>query len=406
MRISRRGFTGAIALSSVMMTGLRPLFGAKEAAAKLGERIEEPRWILPFWATPTAFEEEVMFISQDGKQPAAAKLFYQVKKILEVKSATHQLVFEEGKDYTFDAATHALVLTANSKIPFITGEQMYPSKDDPTPNKYPFHRGDPEHFMFFGEGSVFHQLQVAVTYEHDDLASWNGPKQTFVGDAALPKTFEKLRSHEPFVLAISGDSISTGANASGAVNAEPFQPDYPHLIADGLSDLYRTDVRLVNCAVGGWTTQEGVNDLARPAKEKPQLVVIAYGMNDSGGRSVEDYIANMRKIIDGIRAENPEAEFVLVASMLPNAEWAYPRLEMFPIYRDALKQLCEEVPGCVFVNVTDVWAELLTKKTYYDLTGNGVNHPNDFGHRLYAQAILAVLTDPAMAAEYYGKAKK
>ena len=29
-----------------------------------------------------------------------------------------------------------------------------------------------------------------------------------------------------------------------------------------------------------------------------------------------------------------------------------------------------------------------------DLTGNGVNHPSDFGHRLYAQVILALLVEP------------
>ena len=28
-----------------------------------------------------------------------------------------------------------------------------------------------------------------------------------------------------------------------------------------------------------------------------------------------------------------------------------------------------------------------------DLTGNGLNHPNDFGHRLYAQAIVSVLIE-------------
>jgi len=28
------------------------------------------------------------------------------------------------------------------------------------------------------------------------------------------------------------------------------------------------------------------------------------------------------------------------------------------------------------------------RKTHHDLTGNGINHPNDFGHRLYAQVIL------------------
>lgn len=30
------------------------------------------------------------------------------------------------------------------------------------------------------------------------------------------------------------------------------------------------------------------------------------------------------------------------------------------------------------------------------MTGNGVNHPCDYGHRLYAQAILALLVDPAL----------
>ena len=367
-----------------------------------GQRLAERRWIEPFWTANPTFEEGLLFIAEDG-QLATAKLFYPVDKILEVKSATHEVVYEEGRDYTFDAKTNRLVRTDLSRIPFITAAQKFPPKDDPTPNKYPFHRDDPDHFMLFGEGSFFHQLQVEVTYLHADADSdvFDAIRPQFVGDAALPKTFAKLRSHEPFTLAISGDSISTGANASAAVNAEPFQPDYPTLVADGLADLYRTDVRLANCAVGGWTTAEGVNDVARPAAEKPQLVVIAYGMNDSGGRSTEDYIANTKKIIDGFRAVNPDAEFVLVASSLPNAEWAYPNLARFAEYRDALAKLCEEVPGCVMANVTDIWAAVVDGKNFYDLTGNGVNHPNDFSHRLYAQVILGLLADPALTESFY-----
>jgi hypothetical protein len=42
-------------------------------------------------------------------------------------------------------------------------------------------------------------------------------------------------------------------------------------------------------------------------------------------------------------------------------------------------------------DMTDLWAELLKHKPYWDLTGNGVNHPNDFGHRIYAQALSALL---------------
>ena len=42
-------------------------------------------------------------------------------------------------------------------------------------------------------------------------------------------------------------------------------------------------------------------------------------------------------------------------------------------------------------DLTSVWTELLKHKRDWDLTGNGVNHPNDFGHRLYAQVLSALL---------------
>jgi acyl-CoA thioesterase I len=38
----------------------------------------------------------------------------------------------------------------------------------------------------------------------------------------------------------------------------------------------------------------------------------------------------------------------------------------------------------------------MERKRHIDLTGNGVNHPDDYGHRVYAQAILALLVDPAL----------
>ncbi len=70
---------------------------------------------------------------------------------------------------------------------------------------------------------------------------------------------------------------------------------------------------------------------------------------------------------------------------------ATPR-EMFPKYRDALASLCGD--GIVLADLTAIWTEMLKRKRDCDLTGNGVNHPSDFGHRLYAQVILALLVDP------------
>ena len=83
--------------------------------------------------------------------------------------------------------------------------------------------------------------------------------------------------------------------------------------------------------------------------------------------------------------------------MLPHREWDYPVMERFESYRDALAELCGD--GVALEDLTGLWAALLASKSVDDLSGNGVNHPNDFGHRLYAQTILALLVDrPAASA--------
>src|SRR4029079_4740060 len=117
-----------------------------------------------------------------------------------------------------------------------------------------------------------------------------------------------------------------------------------------------------------------------------------FGMNDVFGRNASAYQANILAIMDTIRADAPDAEFILLASMLGNAEWGMP-MDQFSLYRDALKKLCG--PGVVLADMTSMWDELLKRKTFYDLTGNGVNHPNDFGHCVYAQLLCSLLIEPA-----------
>ena len=63
----------------------------------------------------------------------------------------------------------------------------------------------------------------------------------------------------------------------------------------------------------------------------------------------------------------------------------------FPKYRDELAKLCE--PGVALADMTSVWDECLKRKKDWDLTGNGVNHPNDFGHRMYAQVLSTLLVE-------------
>lgn len=342
--------------------------------------------ILPFWSGNTVHRESVLFVQKDG-QAAEARLFFFPAKIMKVESATGETLYTEGKDYTL--AGDKLALPAGSAIPFKTGAELQPPPTTPGMPGYIRLRGHPDKGLLFGEGSFFHNMQTCVTYTHQD--TWTGPAPA--GDAGhLPKTIAKLKAGRKITLGISGDSISAGGNASKFTKVPPFQPAYPELVAAGIGNLFGAEVILKNRAVGGWSSKQGLADSAKLAEEKPDLVIIAYGMNDNLQFDTPLFMTNIRGIMDTLRASNPETEFILVASMCGNSDWAPVRPEKFPLFRDALRELRGE--GVAVADVTSIWIELMKKKSFLDLTGNGVNHPNDFAHRLYAQTILSLFPKP------------
>jgi lysophospholipase L1-like esterase len=238
---------------------------------------------------------------------------------------------------------------------------------------------------------VYHRLQVEVRYRYKP-EQWRGQVPSFAGES-LPKTGKKLRSKQPLKLVLTGDSISAGLNASLVTDAPPHCPPFGQLVALGLEKRFGSAVNLKNLAVDGTTSKDGLQLATekRISAESPDLVVIAFGMNDVYRETKPaTYQANIRGIIDAVRADAPNAELILVAPMLANADRGV-AMKLFPDYRKSLAKLCG--PGIALADLTSMWEEMLKRKTFYDLTGNGVNHPNDFGHIVYAQTILALLVE-------------
>jgi hypothetical protein len=79
--------------------------------------------------------------------------------------------------------------------------------------------------------------------------------------------------------------------------------------------------------------------------------------------------------------------------MWGNPDWAHTPVDQFAPHRDALASLV--APRVALADLTTLWGEMRGRKSNADLTGNGVNHPNDFGNRVYAAAILDQLVGPA-----------
>lgn len=353
-------------------------------------KLDDPRmphsWHLdePFWRSNRVFGESLFFIRETPEGLPKARLLFPPAGPLKITSASREIRYESPRDYLVAADTGVVTLPAGSRIPFMERADLYPRIG--AEHCMAYKRGDEQVGLFFAEGHLFHDLQVEASYDH--LSPWQG----FVPPAQLdrlPKTARKLNTSAPLKICIVGDSISTGSNASALAGVPPRMPPYLELWTEAIRRRRAGEVILENFAVSGTGMKYGVSVIGKVMDEAPDLVVIAYGMNDAGFITVEEYVSLTTRILEVIKERNRETEVILVASTLGNPEWNYTPTEKFLLFREALEALCG--PGVALADLTSLWADLLKVKSYHDLTGNGVNHPNDFGHRLHAQVLLELL---------------
>ena len=386
-----------VAVMDVRRVELRPVTTAM--------MLPDLKLLEPFWRSTTVYRESVLCLKESADGPGDGRLLFPATKVIAVHAANGSKRFELGRDFTLNDDGTRLIVTKESAIPVLSRDELFPPK-----GKLPIWSGgpqpavpcalvhktdDPETHVLFDNGHWFHDQQIEVTYERA-AADWPGEVPRF--DAArLPKTLAKLKAKQKLTIGVSGDSITFGLNASGLVGAAPFMPIYPELVAAQLRESYGGEITLFNRAVGGWNIHSGLNDLDKLIEHKPDLVIVAYGMNDVGYRNPETYKAGVAKLIERLRAANSEVEVILVATMLGNGQWKHTPREMFPLYRDALKSLVgaegTAAKGIALADLTSLWTEMLKRKRDSDLTGNGVNHPSDFGHRVYASAVLSLLME-------------
>jgi len=323
----------------------------------------------PFWSAKVMENEPVLFVRDEGKTVATGRLLFTPSGKLTIVGPDLVIKYVEGQDYVWRPGTDTIELTAASRIPFKTAAQMVPPPGSP----------NTLNGVLFSEGRFFHDLQVQVTYQHAGI--W--PLQESPQPERLSHSLAKLRARQALKIVALGDSITEGYNASGfqASLAPPYQPSYPFLVANTLRDRFGAPVTLANLGRAGTGADWGLEMVAGVTSEKPDLVILAFGMNHS--EAPTDFEAIMRKLRDAVQAACPGADIVLVAPMTGNPR-SFPA-ERFRGYREALRNL--GMSNVALADVTSPWLELLKRKPFSDLSGNNINHPNDFGHRLYAQVI-------------------
>jgi len=345
-------------------------------------------FVQPFYEGNTVYFETALFINEES----VCSLTFPITKIIRVLNYGLQIEYEEGKDFLIiDGKIKRL---KGSKIPFIKNEDYY--LDQPNDNnvilkitnsditrKFPNAK-----YFRYGEADTFTKYQIAVIYEHEQ--EWKGCKPLYQGNK-LGNFLNNLKNKEKTTLLFYGDSITFGYNSSGTEmggNIAPYAESYPKMVHGFLEDYFKTRIEYVNTSLSGMNTPWALENVEQNVnKYNPDLVVLAFGMND-GGMDPKDYEKWLHKIISKMISYNEKVNIIVVSPTVPNIDcnWFGNQDKFINVIRNI------NYVNVAYVDMTTMHLDLLkTGKKFADMTGNNINHPNDFLARIYAQSILKTI---------------
>jgi lysophospholipase L1-like esterase len=193
--------------------------------------------------------------------------------------------------------------------------------------------------------------------------------------ARLQAVIEKARRGEPITVAAIGGSITAG----GAATKDAKNRYVNRLAAWFAKNFPKAKVRAVNAGIGGTNSYYGAMRLqADVLVHKPDLVVVEYAVNNMSDRGfAESYEGVLRQIL-----RDPQKIAVI---------------ELFFMHKDGENaQTWQEMLGRHYqlpmVSFRDAWWPEFTagRAAWEDLYADVV-HPNDTGHILASELLIAVL---------------
>lgn len=319
----------------------------------------------PIWMGSVVSNESVLLLGSQSARPEA-RLMFPVRRIIAVRDSTLERTYQVGKDFEVQGST--LIALNGSSIPTMRESEF-------ATGKLPWTRLEGRH--------------IFVTYEHS--GSWSGPTPANQRERLTLFT-KKLSEGKPVAIVAFGDSITQGVNVSGFRNVPPYLPDWPTLATLELRrQTANPKIKLFNVSLGGQTSQ-WAKDNARDmvASLDPDLVVIAFGMNDFWSISPTAFIQNIRDVMKTIRTRRPSCEFVLVSSMIFDPTYTDDMTYISNMKGYAELLAAEARIGVAFLDMDAMCRALYRVKRPKDLATDPM-HPDDFLARWYAQSLVATV---------------
>ncbi len=343
------------------------------------------RLMQPIWQGEVTHDETVTIVkNEDGTFPDIT-LLYPVGKVLSITNPISGKTYENNKDYI--VIDGIIRLPAHTEAVHFDHNEYY-LKDGIPGKNYATKTG----YLFFGEVDSLLSKQLYITYEHESICPVGVPANKC---GLLPNTKTALTKGGKLNILYIGDSITEGYNASGFIGVPPFVPSWSELVTAYLKHCTVAHIEGLNLAKAGQNTVWGISRcnqyLHNQEGTVPDLVIIAFGMNDGSSRMPpNEYISNLCEIMELFLKANPRCEFVLVSTTLGNPEIPV----VNGLQESYLAPLLDlEKIGIAVADMTTIHKQLMSRKHYRDMTGNNVNHPNDYLNRVYAQVVCKTVAN-------------
>lgn len=389
-----------------------PFYNADYMSLQYVKETYESSMTKPYWLGNVIYNELALPILYDNGD-AYANLLYTPLTVVSVMDQKLFVTYEEGKDYVVDKENKRLVIPEGSSIELLS-ENAEHGVDIPegyeystapdSVSKYTVWGGQPgdASAYVYTESSLFYGRYLSITYAYDISELPEGLFNTFDG-TMLMNFRSKLAAGEDVSVAFIGDSITDGSSSTGDnLHVEPNTPCYAKQVCAEIERVYGVNVTYTSGAKGGtkseWPlTGEGLLSLNRVLDAKPDLCVIAYGMNDATADppvSAVKYQSNIENIMLKVRSANPNCDIILVNSFPCNPLYEK-EAGLFDNYGRKLEELSQKYDdGSVkYINMQTVGKNFLQIKRYCEISSSNVNHPNDFLHRVYAMNIMTAICD-------------
>ena len=239
--------------------------------------------------------------------------------------------------------------------------------------------------------TVNHPMKFIVTGE--DIFEIKQVKPVLpVNKDGVKNTLEKLKAKKDISIAFVGDSVTLGAEAGEWWSDR--SKTYTGLIVSGIKKKFGVKITEVPGYAGGGDTAGGVKLFSKDIlPKKPDLVFIAFGLNDAnGGKSNNPRITPgqyKKNILTMVKKAKEAGMDVILISPLQGTPFLGIKFDKtLPKYVEKLNEVAKE-ENVGFADVNTEWLNMADKGIPpYSQLHNWMNHPGTFGHALYADVVL------------------